>query len=388
MAYTVLARRYRSKTFDELIGQEAIARSLVGAVEKGRIAHAYLFCGTRGVGKTSAARLFAIAIAGNPEGGPDDPVNQAIMRGEDSDVIEIDAASNRGVDEARDLIANAAYRSLRAGRKVYIIDEVHMLTREAFNALLKTLEEPPEHVVFILCTTEPEKLLPTIRSRCQRYDFRPIPPDRIAEQIRRILEEEGVSADADLIASVARLGNGSMRDALSLLDRLLASGETHLTRALLEDLLGIPPREGLTALIEAIADRDAPSALARCHELVSQGLSIERICETLAQRLHDLLLLGTCGAKTGLVDLDPEARKQEAALAQRFDEAQLTHMLAVCEATQRRVRTSAVPQALMDAAIVRMACAHRFADAAAVIAGDAPQGAQAASQQRAAVPKR
>ncbi len=388
MAYTVLARRYRSKTFDELIGQEAIARSLMSAVEKGRIAHAYLFCGTRGVGKTSAARLFAIAIAGNPDAGPDDPVNQAIMRGEDSDVIEIDAASNRGVDEARDLIANAAYRSLRAGRKVYIIDEVHMLTREAFNALLKTLEEPPEHVVFILCTTEPEKLLATIRSRCQRYDFRPIPADRIAEQIRKILHEEGIEADADLIASVARLGNGSMRDALSLLDRLLASGETRLTRALLEDLLGIPPREGLTALIEAIAEQDAPAALARCHELTEQGLSIERICETLAQRLHDLLLVRVCGPRTDLVDLEGEMRTCESELAARFDEAQLTHMLALCEATQRRVRASAVPQALMDAAIVRMACAQRFADTSAILADEPPARTRERTATEAAAPKR
>ena len=220
MSYTVLARRYRSTSFDEIIGQEAIARTLRNAIEQDRVAHAYLFVGTRGVGKTSTARVFAKVL----NGGDDQEVEAAIMAGGDTDVIEIDAASNRGVDEARGLIANSIYRPLRGKYKIYIIDEVHMLTREAFNALLKTLEEPPEHVKFILCTTEAHKVPATIQSRCQRFDFRNISTADIAGHLGAIVERESLSADEDVLHAVARLGNGSMRDALRLLDRLMAAG--------------------------------------------------------------------------------------------------------------------------------------------------------------------
>src|SRR5579862_8108016 len=224
MSYTVLARRYRSQSFDEVVGQSAIATTLQNAVKAGRVAHAYLFTGTRGVGKTSTARIFAKALAGGSK-----EADEAIMRGQDTDVIEIDAASNTGVDQARELIANAAYRPLRGKKKVYIIDEVHQLSIAAFNALLKTMEEPPEHVVFILCTTESHKVPATIQSRCQRFDFRNIPTAEIAGHLKAVLKEESAKADDDLIHMVARLGNGSMRDALSLMDRLLASGEKKLT---------------------------------------------------------------------------------------------------------------------------------------------------------------
>ncbi|MCH7792968.1 MAG: DNA polymerase III subunit gamma/tau, partial [Planctomycetes bacterium] len=213
MAYTVLARRYRSQTFDEVVGQEPIARTLRAAIDQGKVAHAYLFCGTRGVGKTSMARIFAKALNGGSEA-----ADAAIMAGQDTDVIEIDGASNRGVDEARELIANCIYRPMRGAYKIYIIDEVHMLTTPAFNTLLKTMEEPPEHVKFILCTTEPQKVPATIQSRCQRFDFRTIATAKIAEHIGAVVKSEGLKAEPELLQAVARLGNGSMRDALSLLD--------------------------------------------------------------------------------------------------------------------------------------------------------------------------
>ncbi|MBN4052678.1 DNA polymerase III subunit gamma/tau [Roseiflexus sp. AH-315-K22] len=251
MAYTVLARRYRSQSFDEVVGQEPIARTLKAAIEQNKVAHAYLFCGTRGVGKTSTARVFAKALNGGTE-----DIDAAIMAGQDTDVIEIDGASNRGVDEARELIANSVYRPMRGPYKIYIIDEVHMLTREAFNALLKTMEEPPEHVKFILCTTEAQKVPATIQSRCQRFDFRAISTAQIGEHLAGVIKSEGLEADADLIHAVARLGNGSMRDALSLLDRLIAAGEKRLTTTLLQELLGLPDRELVSALIDAIASGD------------------------------------------------------------------------------------------------------------------------------------
>src|SRR3954469_25732520 len=243
MAYTVLARRYRSSTFDDLIGQDHVARTLKKAITSGRIAHAYLFCGTRGTGKTSTARILAKCLNCESSDAPTpDPCGTcnsctAIARGEDIDVIEIDAASNTGVDNVRDLINNAQFRPARSRFKVYIIDEVHMLSKSAFNALLKTLEEPPAHVKFILATTEPEKVLPTILSRCQRYDFRNIPTREIAAHLKNITKKEKIKADDDALFLVAKAGAGSMRDSLSLLDRPLRGGEKEVNGETVAQLL-------------------------------------------------------------------------------------------------------------------------------------------------------
>ena len=221
--YQVLARRYRSRGFDEVIGQESIAMTLRNAIERNRTAHAYLFCGTRGVGKTSMARIFAKALNATADLSEQEAIGNAILRGEDIDVIEIDAASNNGVADARDLIANAGLMPARSRWKIYIIDEVHMLSTAAFNALLKTMEEPPEHVKFILCTTDPHKVLATIQSRCQRFDFKPIPALRIAAHMKAVLTREEVEADDEVVNRISRLANGSMRDGLSLLDRLIVA---------------------------------------------------------------------------------------------------------------------------------------------------------------------
>src|SRR5947199_9765061 len=258
MAYTVLARKYRSATFDEIVGQEHVAQTLKRAIETGRIAHAYLFCGTRGTGKTSTARILAKALNCESSKAPTTkPCGkcgscQGIARGDDIDVIEIDAASNTGVDNVRSIIENAAYRPARSRFKVYIIDEVHMLSKAAFNALLKTLEEPPEHVKFILATTEAEKVLQTILSRCQRYDFRNIPTREIAGHLADICKKEKIKADEDALLMVAKAGAGSMRDSLSLLDRLLSVGEKHLTLEMVEQLLGLPKAQLLFDLSASI----------------------------------------------------------------------------------------------------------------------------------------
>lgn len=365
MSYTVLARRYRSTSFDELIGQQAIAQTLQRAIDQNRVAHAYLFVGTRGVGKTSMARVFAKALnGGSPE------VDQAIMTGQDTDVIEIDAASNSGVDEARELIANCIYRPMRGKYKVYIIDEVHMLSTAAFNALLKTLEEPPEHVKFILCTTETHKVPATIQSRCQRFDFRNLPASEITPHLRHVVESEGQQADDDLLQAIARLGNGSMRDALSLLDRVMAAAEPGVPMdvALLERLLGLPRRDAIAMLLDAIADADAARAIELADQLVQQGVSREQVIESIAERLRDLLVLSVCGQQTPLVELAGDARDAALTQAKRFDPPGITHLIAVCESCSRMLGQTVMPRALFDAMLVRLALADHVAEVSRLLA--------------------
>lgn len=377
MAYTVLARRYRSQAFDEVVGQEAIARTLKTAIEQDRVAHAYLFCGTRGVGKTSMARIFAKALnAVDDKGKPIAAVAEAIMKGQDTDVVEIDAASNNSVDQARELIANSAYRPLRGRKKVYIIDEVHMLSTAAFNALLKTMEEPPEHVVFILCTTETHKVPATIQSRCQRFEFRNIPTTEIAKHLAAVIKDEKASAEPELVHQVARLGNGSMRDALSLLDRLMAAGEKKLTVKLLQDLLGLPDRELVANLVNAIATGETAAALKAADALGQRGVSPEQMLGTLADRFRDLMVIAACGKDTDLVDLSDEARAEAVKQASHFDAPGLTHLIAVCDAVARNCKTSSNPRALLDAAVVRLAMSEKLADVTALLAGRAPSPAR------------
>jgi DNA polymerase III subunit gamma/tau len=284
MAYTVLARRYRSGTFDEVIGQEHIAQTLKKAIVSGRIAHAYLFCGTRGTGKTSTARILAKCLNCLKYDAPAaEPCNTCesclgISRGDDIDVIEIDAASNTGVDNVRDIIENSRYRPSRSRFKIYIIDEVHMLSKNAFNALLKKLEEPPSHVKFILATTEPEKVLPTILSRCQRYDFRNIPTREMAAHLKDICAKENIKADDDALLLVAKAGAGSMRDSLSLLDRLLSIGENQLTIDLIEQLLGMPKAQLVFDLAQSIGDGDKVGSTASQHVDSARALARHADC--------------------------------------------------------------------------------------------------------------
>ncbi|MBX3358331.1 MAG: DNA polymerase III subunit gamma/tau [Phycisphaeraceae bacterium] len=371
MSYAVLARRYRSQSFDELVAQDPITRTLRNAIEQNRVGHAYLFCGTRGVGKTSTARLFAKAL--NAPGDEPADVAEAIMQGRDVDVIEIDGASTNKVDDVRELIANCVYRPLRGRKKIYIIDEVHAISTQAFQALLKTMEEPPEHVVFILCTTESHKVPATIQSRCQRFDFRPIPTAKIAEHLRRVLADEKIKAEPELVHMVARLGNGSMRDALSLLDRLLAAHDADtsgaLSVALLESLLGMPDRVLVTGLIDALADGDAAAALTRSDELLKRGTPIDQFLSTLADRLRDLMVMAACGAKTDLVEISPEARAETAAQAARFDPAGLVHMIALCDSVARAVKNTAAPRAVLDALMVRLAMTEKLADVTSLVSG-------------------
>jgi len=368
-AYTVLARRYRSRTFAEVVGQDTIGRTLQNAIATGRTAHAYLFCGTRGVGKTSMARIFARALNAHGQTQAAE-IGEAIMRGDDMDVVEIDGASNRGIDDARDLIAGAGIAPARSAYKIYIIDEVHMLTTPAFNALLKTMEEPPPHVKFILCTTEAHKVPATIQSRCQRFDFRNISAAKIAGHLQEVLRKESIASDDAAVMQVARLANGSMRDGLSLVDRLVAaSTDGRITAQLLADVLGMPDDSIVAGLVAAIGVGDARMSLERAAALLEGGTSIDQALELMAERFRVLMLAAVCGADSELLEIADESRAEAARDAKTFEPATLAHLIAVCDAVLRASKQSAAPRTLFDAAVVRMALAARFAPVAEMAAG-------------------
>jgi len=371
--YLVLARKYRSATFDEVVGQEHVATTLVNAINSGRVAHAFLFTGTRGVGKTTMARILAKALnclsADEPTAKPCNRCDAcvAIARGDDVDVIEIDGASNRGIDEIRELRSNAVYRPNRCRYKVYYIDEVHMLTREAFNALLKTLEEPPAHVKFILATTEPEKLPATIVSRCQRFDFRNIPTRLIAEHLEKICKAEKVTVESGAIFRIARAAAGSMRDGLSLLDQLLAAGEGKVREQDVIAVLGTPSDERTASIVTAIVEGDPATALEGLDALVASGVSLASAVGAIGEMFRHMMLAAACGPDSPLIEL-PEGPKQTVAeLSARLSLPALVQAVTVCQTTARNLRGLSCGQALAEAALVRLAAAEKFVDAASLV---------------------
>lgn len=293
MAYVALYRKWRPQGFDSLVGQEAVRTALTNALETGRIAHAYLFAGPRGTGKTSTAKILAKAV--NCEHGPTpNPCNKCqncvrINDGTSMDVFEIDAASNRGIDEIRDLREKVAFAPVNGRYKVYIIDEVHMLTTEAFNALLKTLEEPPPHVIFILATTEPHKIPATIHSRCQRFDFKRVTDSDIVKRLREVADGSGIAADEDALQLIAVQADGGMRDALSLLDQCGVMAE-RVSAETVRSVLGIVGREALRELVKAIGEGNVPEALKLLEALLAGGKDVKQIITELAEYLRAVLL--------------------------------------------------------------------------------------------------
>ncbi len=366
MAYTVLARRYRSQTFDDVLGQDTAARTLRNAIQAGRVAHAYLFCGTRGCGKTTMARILAKSLnCLNADGPTIHPCLKcdscvSVNNGDDIDVIEIDGASNTGVDNIRQLRDNAIYRPARARFKIYIIDEVHMLSTGAFNALLKILEEPPDHVKFIFATTEPNKVLATIQSRCQRFDFHNISPEVIGRQLSKILNDEGIVFEPDLIVHLARLANGSMRDALSLLDQLISAAAPPLNAQQLTDLIGIPDRQKITRLLTAIADHAAAAVLQGLDELLRTGQSASQLCESMIETMREVMVFQCAGKDSPLLVLTEQERADMTALAAKFDIAGLVYNITALEKLRWTLRNSDTSRALLEASLLRLALSEHF----------------------------
>ena len=371
--YLVLARKYRSQTFEELVGQEPIAQTLVRAIETGRVAHAYLFTGTRGVGKTTTARILAKALNCLSVDAPTPtPCNTcdacvAIGRGDDMDVVEIDGASNRGIDEIRELRANAIYRPARCRFKVYYIDEVHMLTIQAFNALLKTLEEPPSHVKFIFSTTEVDKVPATICSRCQRYDFRNIPTRLIVQHLSALCQAEKVEAQPDALFRIARAAAGSMRDGLSLLDQLLAAGGGKVADADVVRVLGTPSDERMIAIARAVAEGSAAAALEELDQVLAAGVSLSGAAAALGEVFRNMMLAGACGPDSGLIELPESQRQAVVALAGKFSVPALLQAVGILHGLGRNLRASSVGRALVEAVVVRLAEAEKFVDPASLV---------------------
>ena len=357
-SYQVVARRYRPQTFEELIGQEHVARALQQAITTRRIGHAYLFTGARGVGKTSAARVLAKAL--NCIQGPTPtPCNEcevcrSITSGDDMDVIEIDGASNRQIDDIRQLRQNVAIRPSRVPYKIYIIDEVHMLTKEAFNALLKTLEEPPEHVKFIFATTDPQKLPITILSRCQRYDFAGIEKTSIETRLGQIAEAEGVTVEPDVLSLLASRAAGSMRDSQSLLEQLLAVAGEKITLDEVYQLLGIAPAERLTRLVQAIADRQGKVALTELHEAIAGGAEEGQLVEQLLGYFRDILAASVGCDPSAMLYLLPSQQPHALELGQQLGVSTILAMTQILDHASDRMRVSLHTRILVEMAVVRM----------------------------------
>ena len=356
--YVVVARRYRPDSFVDLVGQPQVSQALQNAIATRRIGHAYLFTGARGVGKTSTARILAKALncstglTPEPCGACD--ICLSIARGEDMDVLEIDGASNRGIDEIRQLRSNVNIRPSRGRFKVYIIDEVHMLTTPAFNALLKTLEEPPEHVKFIFCTTDPEKIPITVLSRCQRFDFAPVDTESIVDRLRFIVESEGVEADESALTLLARRANGSLRDSQSLLEQLLAFSAARITLEAVHQMLGTAADERLSELVQHVLAKDVAAALHAFDTAIRDGIDVGQLVEQLLTRFRDMMAAAVGCTADLMLQVPPDEHEQLVTAGQQAGLPTLLAMAQILDECLVRLRQSSHPRILAEISLVRI----------------------------------
>ncbi|KKO20197.1 MAG: DNA polymerase III subunit gamma/tau [Candidatus Brocadia sp.] len=355
MSYVVLARRYRPQTFEDVVGQDAVVTTLRNAIRSNRVAHAYLLAGPRGVGKTSMARILSKAL--NCKHGPTDtPCNacdicRCISEGNDIDVLEIDGASNRGIDEVRNIRQNVSYAPSRARYKIYIIDEVHMLTREAFNALLKTLEEPPSHVKFIFATTAVNRLPETVQSRCQRFDFRNISAQDIEKRLAYICRTEGVQAEDAAIHTIARYARGGLRDSQSVLDQILSFCKDRISSEDVNFVLGCIDEDKILGMFDSFVKKDAPSALKTVSEILSEGKTSGECIDQMLSCIRELLIFSSCGQETKWVEFN-------ASLVQRFGNSftrdTLMYMVQIFSDARMRTTDSLLQRILLEMAVIKV----------------------------------
>ena len=366
MSYTVLARKYRPQKFSEVIGQEHVTRTLQNAIEQGRTAHGYIFSGHRGIGKTTVARILAMALNCRSK---DHPVPEPcgicescteIRAGNSVDVIEIDAATNRGIDEIRELREAARYRPARDRFKIYILDEAHQITDAAFNALLKTLEEPPDHIVFMLATTQPEDIPQTIRSRCQHFSFRAVKFDDIVGQLRDLVTREKIQADDDALALLAEAGDGSMRDALSILDQAIASSTGKLTADSVRNLVGAAPAHILEQVMQAVSESKSEEILRQVDHLISEGHSPTHFARQMVRFLRNATVAQIAGKDSPLLQISSEERERVARVAELFTEEDLTRHLQIMLRTHSELGYKQEQRFHLELGLLKMAHAQKL----------------------------
>ena len=367
MSYEVLARKWRPLTFDEIVGQDHVTRTLKKAVQTERISHAYMFAGPRGCGKTSTARIMGRVINCENPPGDGNPCNEcgsckAVIKGSNLDVMEIDGASHTGVSEVRDLQESIGYTPSQYRNKVYIIDEVHMLSTHAFNALLKTLEEPPKHVYFIFATTAPHKIPDTIKSRCQRHYFKRLEIKAIAGQLRVICEAEGVQFEDGGLRLLSRKADGSMRDGTSLLDQCITSSDGNVTTESVRDILGLIDQEKVFAFIEGIAGGDPTTALKLLNDNVDEGIDVQELCTALLEGYRDLMLLAAPGDLSDLLFRSKDEIELLRGLLSSYELPDLVTIVGrLCDATPR-LKLAADPKIMLESLLVDLTLLDRQVD--------------------------
>jgi DNA polymerase-3 subunit gamma/tau len=387
MSYQVLARKYRPQKFSDVIGQEHVTRTLQNAIGQERIAHGYIFSGHRGIGKTTVARILAMALNCRSSAGPvPEPCGicescTEIRAGNSVDVIEIDAATNRGIDEIRELRDAARYRPARDRFKIYILDEAHQITDAAFNALLKTLEEPPSHIIFMMATTQSEDIPQTIRSRCQHFNFRAVRFEDILQQLRDITAQEKIAADDDALALLAEAGDGSMRDALSILDQAIASTAEHLTLDAVRGLIGSAPASALETVMQAVAESASDKILLLVDELLNEGHSPTHFARQLVRFLRNVTVAKIAGQDSALLQVSSDERARVARIAELFSEEELSRHLQIMLRTHGELGYRQEQRFHLELGLLKMAHAQRLLPIEQLLSdAAAPTGS---SQQRA-----